>query len=153
MRRKKKRIRLQQWSLALAIYLACAAVMGVMARLGVVSGASVMIWLAWVFSGVGIFYVLLRSGWSERFADAALTEPQIVFGLCTVLLGYWIDSEIPYLGPIPLMVILNFGAFSLDWRRMAVLTSFHSCCWQAQRPCCTTGTRDVTTRWSTSPPC
>ena len=120
----KKRIRLQQWSLALAIYLACAAVMGVVARLGVVSGASVIVWLGWVLSGVGIFYVLIRSGWSERCADAALTEPQIVFGLCTVLLGYWIDSEIRYLAPIPLMVILNFGAFSLDWRRMVALTFY-----------------------------
>jgi diguanylate cyclase (GGDEF)-like protein len=120
----KKRIRLQQWSLALAIYLACASVMGVMAYLGAVSRVSVMIWLGWVLSGVAVFYVLIRSGWSERFADAALTEPQIVFGLCTVLLGYWIESEIRYLGPIPLMVILNFGAFSLDWRRMAVLTLF-----------------------------
>jgi len=83
-----------------------------------------MIWLGGVFSGVGVFYVLIRSGWSERFADAALTQPQIAFGLCTVLLGYWIESEIRYLGPIPLMVILNFGAFSLNWRRMAVLTVF-----------------------------
>jgi diguanylate cyclase (GGDEF)-like protein len=120
----KKRIRLQQWSLALAIYLACAGVMGAMACLGAVSGASLVIWLGWVLSGVGVFYVLIRSGWSERFADAALTEPQILFGLCTVLLGYWIESEIRFLAPIPLLVILNFGAFSLDWRRMAVLTAF-----------------------------
>ena len=121
-RESKKRIRLQQWSLSLALYLACAGVLGTMSRLGVVSIASVGAWLAFVLAGVAVFYALIRSGWSERFVDPALTESQIAFGVLTVLLGYWIDGEIRYIAPIPLMVILNFGAFSLSWRRMATLT-------------------------------
>ena len=122
-RQPKTRIRLQQWTLSLVLYLACAGVIGTMSFLGAVAPGTVVVWLGFVLTGLGVFYTLIRSGFSERCADPALTESQIAFGVLTVVLGYWLDGEIRYIAPIPLMVILNFGAFSLSWRRMAKLTA------------------------------
>ena len=45
-------------------------------------------WCVFVAAGLGSFYAAIRSGWSRRFVDGALTEWQIAFGVLTVIWGY-----------------------------------------------------------------
>ena len=120
----KTRIRLQQWSVTLAMYLASAAVMALLTRWGALRGNQVAAWLGFVLAGLGFFFVLLRSRWSTRLADPALTQWQMGFGVLAVLWGYSIAGEVRSAMLFPLMVTLTFGAFSLGWRRMALLTAF-----------------------------
>ena len=79
-----------------------------------------------MFVAVGqiAFYAALRGGWSERFADPALTAAQIVFGIVAVDWGYLICGPVRGFALFPLLLIFTFGAFSLSWRRMMWLTAF-----------------------------
>lgn len=83
----KKRIRSRQWSLSLALYVACSCVLATLSAMGAVPLASLVLWLAFILAGLAAFYALIRSGWTERLPDPALTEPQIAFGLLVVLIG------------------------------------------------------------------
>ncbi|MGH8076107.1 MAG: GGDEF domain-containing protein, partial [Lysobacter sp.] len=68
--------------------------------------------------------VALRSGWSERFIDPALTASQMMLGIVAVDWGYLIAGSVRSMELYPLMLIFTFGAFSLGWRRMTWLTAF-----------------------------
>ncbi|WP_330970739.1 hypothetical protein, partial [Lysobacter sp. A3-1-A15] len=69
-------------------------------------------------------YVALRSGWSERLNDPALTAAQIVLGVVAVEWGYVICGPARSVTLLPLLLIFTFGAFSLSWRRILWLTVF-----------------------------
>jgi diguanylate cyclase (GGDEF)-like protein len=119
---RKTRIRLHQWSITCVIYGASAAAMAFGVQQGVLDAGALLAWEGFVLAGLSAFYGLLRSGWTTRFADGALTEWQIGFGVMTVLWGYRMCGDVRSATLFPLMVILMFGAFSLTWRRMLWLT-------------------------------
>ncbi|QIE30502.1 Diguanylate cyclase, GGDEF domain (plasmid) [Caballeronia sp. SBC2] len=118
------RIRLQHWWLTVVIYAGCAGVMGLFTRLKVVSGNAILAWIACVLICLCIFHMLIRSGWSRRFGDAALSQAQIVFAIFAVMAGYTITGAARSAVLLPFVVVLNFGAFSIGWRRMVQLTVF-----------------------------
>jgi diguanylate cyclase (GGDEF)-like protein len=120
----RRRIRLTQFFFTLLVYMLGGTVAAFGVRASLLSGPWLMGW--WVFMGAGLalFYVLLRSGWSERYADPALTQAQIIFGVLAVLWGYLMCGPARSAALYPMMLILLFGAFSLTWRRMAALTAF-----------------------------
>jgi diguanylate cyclase len=117
----KTRIRLQQWSVVVAIYLGSMLVIGVWVAAGWLSARAFALWCTLVVGGLGSFYAAIRSGWSRRFVDGAMTEAQIAFAVVTVLWGYATAGDMRSPTLFPLMVILTFGAFSLGWRRMFAL--------------------------------
>lgn len=119
---RKVRIRLRQWLVTVAIYAASGGAIGWAVALGWVPLEPWLGWCAFVTGGLAVFYLLLRSGVSQRSSDGALTQWQIAFGVTTVLWGYAMGGPVRSATLFPLMVILTFGAFSLDWRRMALLT-------------------------------
>ncbi|MEO6065075.1 MAG: hypothetical protein ABIP49_04780, partial [Lysobacterales bacterium] len=82
------------------------------------------IWFTFLVVGLALVYVAIRTGWSERFADPALTASQIVLGVIGVEWGYAIAGPMRSLTLFPLLLIFTFGAFSLSWRRIAWLTLF-----------------------------
>jgi diguanylate cyclase len=118
------RIRLQHWWLTVAIYAGCGGVMSLFTRSKVVAGNAILAWLACVLICLGVFHVLIRSGWSRRFEDAALSQAQIVFAIFAVMAGYTITGASRSAVLLPFVVVLNFGAFSIGWRRMVELTMF-----------------------------
>jgi diguanylate cyclase (GGDEF)-like protein len=81
-------------------------------------------WCGFVVLGLGVVYGAIRTGWSERFADPALTTVQIALGVLVVEWGYLICGPARSLTLFPLLLIFVFGAFSLDWRRITWLTLF-----------------------------
>lgn len=119
-----RRIRLAQFLFSLTIYVFSGVVMSWGVSAGWLPGAWVALWWLFLLTGLAIFYGLLRSGRSERRSDPALTEAQIAFGLLTVLWGYLMCGPLRSAALFPMMLIQLFGAFSLQWRRMAALTVF-----------------------------
>ena len=118
----KTRIRLHQWALALCVYVAGSGVMHLLALLGALTTPNVFGWQAFNLSGLALFYVLIRSGWSQRFKDPSLAQAQMLFGVANAMWCYWIGGEIRSVMLLPLLVIFTFGAFSLQWHRIAALT-------------------------------
>jgi diguanylate cyclase (GGDEF)-like protein len=81
-------------------------------------------WSAFVGGGLVFAYVALRSGWSERLADPALTQWQIAMGIIAVCWGYLICGPMRTVTLFPLLLIFAFGAFALEGRRIAGLAAF-----------------------------
>jgi diguanylate cyclase len=121
---RKTRIRVQQWAGTVVTYLASAGAMAVLAHWDVIRASDILAWLAFVLTGMTGFYALIRSGWTTRLEDPALTQWQIAFGIVCVMWGYWMGGVARGAMMFPMMVFLTFGALSLTWRRMAALTVF-----------------------------
>ncbi len=120
----RRRIRLAQWLISVLVYLASASVLWFGMQQGWTYGNLVIPWFVFVVAGQAAFYVALRSGWSERFADPALTAAQIMFGVIVVGWGYLICGPVRSVALFPLLLIFAFGAFSLSLRRILWLTAF-----------------------------
>jgi len=123
-REPRKRIRLLQWATTAAVYLLSGLALGSSALKGLIPGPQVVGWSVFVALGLAGFYAAMRSGWSERLADPALTDLQIVFAVPTVMWGYLMAGEVRSATLFTLVLILTFGAFSSTWRRMAALTVY-----------------------------
>ena len=119
---RRRRIRLLQWFTAGGVYLGAALVMGWGVRDGWVRGDHLAAWCAFVAVGLVTAYAALRTGWSERLRDPAMTEWQIVMGVLAVAGGYLICGPMRTMTLQPLLLIFAFGAFALHWRRIAALT-------------------------------
>ena len=120
----RRRIRTGQWAFSLWVYVASGFVLWF--NMWQQEGYAVLFlgWCVFVALGLALVYVALRSGWSERFADPALTTTQIALGVLVVEWGYFICGPARSLTLFPLLLIFVFGAFSLDWRRITWLTLF-----------------------------
>lgn len=81
-------------------------------------------WIGFLVTSLSLVFVALRSGWSERFADPALTSVQIVIGVLGVEWAYAISGPFRTVTLLPLLLIFSFGAFSLRWRTIAWLAIF-----------------------------
>lgn len=121
---RRRSIRLVQWVTAGGVYAACAVLMAFGIDGGWMTADRLLGWSLFVAIGVITAYVALRTGWSERFRDPALTEWQIAMGIVAVDWGYAICGPIRTVALLPLLVIFAFGAFALRWRQIAVLTTF-----------------------------
>lgn len=116
------RIRLQQWSLAAGIYLVGAGLLLLLSIRNVTSVGSVLAWMAFNWLGLAAIYAAIRSGASLRLADPSLTQAQMLFGVANVIWCYTISTAARGAMLYPLILIFTFGAFSLQWRRIAALT-------------------------------
>ena len=63
------------------------------------------------------FYGAIRSGLTSGLRDPALTTPQMLYAVMTVVVAYRLDWQIRHAMPLLIMVILGFGAFILPARR------------------------------------
>lgn len=119
---QRRRIRLTQWVIATTVYAGSVPVVGFGLELGSANETSYFYWTLFLAILLISIYVALRSGWSERFADPALTTLQILVGVVGVEWAYVICGPTRSMTLYPLLVILAFGAFSLSWRRIMWLT-------------------------------
>ncbi|MDQ3617677.1 MAG: diguanylate cyclase [Pseudomonadota bacterium] len=119
----RRRIRIVQWLISMLVYTAMAMVLWFGLPEDSVRENRLHDWM-WFLSGQAAFYAALRSGWSERFADPALTTAQIMFGVVAVNWGYLILGPIRGIALYPLPLIFAFGAFSLRLRSIVLLTVF-----------------------------
>jgi len=81
-----------------------------------------------VFAVNGLFYLLIRSGLSERFGDPSLTILQMAVGilLTTIILHYSRELRGAMLSIY--FMVMTFGVFALDRRRMLLMAAFTLLC-------------------------
>ncbi len=122
---RHQRLRLRQALVVLLLGLGISAGMVLGGVLGVLEPRNVAVWIAGTLGGELVFYGLIRSGWNLRLsADAALTLPQSVFGVLTVVAAYVLFPPIRGLALMALAVATAFGIFALKARTVARLTVF-----------------------------
>jgi diguanylate cyclase (GGDEF)-like protein len=124
----QRRFRVRHWLIATVVYFG----IGILLLVGVhqewMRAAPLAAWTSFVAVVITSGFIALRSGWSERFADPSLTMWQLSMGVIAVNWGYVICGPMRTSALFPLMVIFAFGAFSLRYRQIAVLTVFAICC-------------------------
>ena len=118
----RRRIRLTLWLISALAYSASGLVLWFGMRQGWMHADRLVPWSIFLVVGLTAIYAALRTGWSERFADPAMTVAQIVMGVIGVEWGYVICGPVRSVALFPLLLIFTFGAFSLSWRKIAVLT-------------------------------
>ena len=78
---KRQRIRLAMSGLAALLMVFCLVVMNSVAAAGLASTSEVRVWTACSVLGLIAVYAAIRSGWSRRFKDPALTLAQILYAI------------------------------------------------------------------------
>lgn len=74
-------------------------------------------------NGVG-FYIAIRSGWSRRFADPAMTGYQMVFGMTVVAMAYFANPQFHGMLLTIVALVLVFGALTLTPRNCRLMGLF-----------------------------
>ena len=120
----QRRVRLLHWLIAGLVYLCTALLLLNGIRQGWMRAGAMAAWSAFVGLVLVAGYAALRSGWSERFADPALTVWQLSMGVIAVSWGYVICGPMRTSALLPLMFIFAFAAYSLRYRQIACLTFF-----------------------------
>ena len=111
--------------LAILVYALFSLVTAWEVRLGLMAFAD---WVAWTIvslSGILAFYVVIRTGLSQRLGvDASLTLAQTAFGTTATVFGYAIDP--PLRGAIIAIMMLNlvWGMFVLQHRQSQGLCAY-----------------------------
>jgi len=118
------RIRLTQSGLAMVLMTASVLTLHYVRWIGLAPAVPVWWWTLAAMGGMATFFGLIRSGWTRRLADPSLTLPQMLYGIACAAVAYALAGP-PRGGVFPvLMVILMFGMFQLDARRVAVATVY-----------------------------
>ena len=82
-------------------------------------------WLAVaIFIGVCGCYAMIRTGLTLRFADPALTLPQMVFAVVVIAFAYHINPQVRGILPMLVGLVIMFGIYSLTPRRCRELGGF-----------------------------
>jgi drug/metabolite transporter (DMT)-like permease len=104
------RLRLLHWSIASLVYAGIALLLLTGVGQGWMRPGALAAWAGFVALVLAIGYVALRSGFSERFDDPALTMFQLSMGVVAVNWGYAICGPMRGSALFPLMVIFAFAA-------------------------------------------
>lgn len=113
-----QRVRLAQAGLALLLLAAGVAAMHYFVWVGAAAALPVLWWSGLTLLGMVGFFVLVRSGFSRRFAEPSMTVPQMLFALTSAAVAYTLlgagrGAVFPMV-----MVILMFGMFIASPRQM-----------------------------------
>lgn len=138
-----QRLRLLQAALALGVMAAGVLAMQVFVWGGHAPARPIALWSLGNVLGMGLFYGLIRSGWSRRFGDPTLTVAQMLFALTSgavayallgagrgavfpvvmgaLMLGMFVATPRQMLG-VSLYAVLLFGLTmaAMSWRRPEV---------------------------------
>ena len=115
---KRQRIRLAMSGLAALLMVCCLVVMSAVAAAGLASTAEVRVWTACSVLGLIAVYAAIRSGWSRRFKDPALTLAQILYAITCCVAAFVIAGPARGVTLPILAIILMFGIFGLTTRQM-----------------------------------
>lgn len=115
---KRQRIRLAMSGLAALLMVCCLVVMNSVAAAGLASTSEVRVWTACSVLGLIAVYAAIRSGWSRRFKDPALTLAQILCAVTCCAAAFVIAGPARGVTLPILAIILMFGIFGLTTRQM-----------------------------------
>ena len=120
----KRRIRLIQSGVAALVMLAGLATLYYAAWAGLIDWPPLLGYTVVAPGGFLLFFVAIRSRWSERFADPSLTAAQMVFAVVCCAYGYAIGGSMHSAAYPLVMVVLMFGMFSLSPRDVFLISVF-----------------------------
>lgn len=108
-----QRLRLMQAGLAMLVMAVGVLAMHYFVFAGRAPATAVWWWTTLSIGGMVVFFLLIRSGWSRRLADASLTLPQMVYALTCAAVAYALVGEGRGAVFPVVMVVLAFGIFQL----------------------------------------
>jgi diguanylate cyclase (GGDEF)-like protein len=117
----RRRVRVAPTLLSLAAYAALAVLQHAEVMAGLIDPLASKLQMLFCLSGAIGFYVLVRSGASERLADPAMTAPQMAWALVGAAGAYAITG--PARGAVMTLMVLTlvFGMFALSPRAARAL--------------------------------
>ena len=115
---KRQRIRLAMSGLAALLMVFCLVVMNAVAAAGLANAVHVRVWTVCSVLGLIVVYAAIRSGWSRRFKDPALTLAQILYAITCCAAAFVIAGPARGVTLPILAIILMFGIFGLTTRQM-----------------------------------
>lgn len=118
------RIRIRQWLAAAMTYLGSSVVLTMDHYLGWLPAKHLVAWLGVLAITQSFFYIAMRSGWSARFKDPALTVVQILTGVLFADWAFLIAGPGRATALLALLIVLIFGAFLVHWKKVVMLTCF-----------------------------
>lgn len=109
---------------ASAVYVACLGLVAYFVHVGFMSAAVAPWMMGGLVATIVLVYVMLRSGWSMRFKDPALTVFQIILAITWDCISYALIGP-AHAGMMLLMELsLFFGIFSLDARSARIALGY-----------------------------
>lgn len=135
---KPMRIRTSQFLLAAMLMLACIGVLYFMRGVGIKGMGDVDTWAIVCSTGLVVFYVLIRSGFSLRMEDPSLAFWQMLFAIACNAAAFVISGNGRGVSLPILSVVLMFGMFGLSMRQVVLvavyaLALFSAVVWYALR--------------------
>jgi diguanylate cyclase (GGDEF)-like protein len=115
---KAMRIRTSQFLLAALLMVACVGVLYYARAIGTQGMGDVDSWAAFSCGGLVVIYVLIRSGFSLRFADPSLAFAQMLYAIACDAAAFVIAGQGRGVTLGILSVILMFGMFGLSMRQV-----------------------------------
>lgn len=108
-------------ALATAMMVCCALIMRMLAQDSAMNAQAVICWATLAPTGLLVSLVLVRSGWTERFADPALSMFQMLWALSFNAMAYVIAGPVRAVILPVLVIIVMFGIFGRDRRQTLFL--------------------------------
>jgi diguanylate cyclase (GGDEF)-like protein len=121
---KYLRTRTKQSGLAAVLMLACMAILHMLAITGVADTRSVTLWSVFCVSGLAVFFVLIRSGYSQRWTDPSLTLAQMLYAIACDMVAFVIAGKGAGMALPLLSLILMFGMFGMSMRQVVVVAVY-----------------------------
>jgi len=113
---RRRRTALRLTLMSSGIYLLAALVQWWSAELGLAQPRHARALILCLAPGLFGFYLIIRSGLSQRLADPAMTLPQMVFGVVIMAAAYLINPPVRGMLLMLLSLVLMFSAFTLSSR-------------------------------------
>lgn len=109
-----QRLYLRFWLMTTSVYMVVLALQMVAVQLGLISASGAALLFAGALFGICTFYVAMRSGWSKRLADPAMTAQQMGFAFALLGIAYVLTPALRATLLIIIPLVLVFGAFTLS---------------------------------------
>ncbi|WP_374315471.1 diguanylate cyclase [Aquabacterium sp.] len=86
-------------------------------------------WLiAYIWTGVPVFYLLVRTGWASRLGNPSLDLHQSLYALVAILGAYVITGPVRNSVLMLMCLVLVFGMFTMSARQVMLMGLLFVCC-------------------------
>ena len=116
-----QRLCLRYWLLTSRLYVVILALQGYAVSQGMMQPQHLAGLVLLALVGISVFYVAIRSGWSKRLPDPAITIQQMGFGFLVLAIDYALTPPLRSMVLMITPLALMFGAFTLTPRQCRTL--------------------------------
>ena len=120
----KQRVRVEHSLTAALVYVVCVGLMVYACWAGHMQVRQAVVLSGAILLNVLTFYVLLRTGWSQRLDEPALALPQILSALTWIMGAYAISGPVHGSTMMLMTLVLMFGTFTLDARSARIASVY-----------------------------